>query len=329
MNTTPATYGRARSASKSSATETSSPLCAVASSSSRATMSGPMVYATMPRRAPPPPIVVPIQRSGVESMLSVSHYRPRTSSLKAPRRPLPPLPSHLPPLPTTLQPAVAMSASFSTTIFTQTTPLPALEEDTSPRITAPLNIPRSSAMQNLSVGDTKATPPQPGTALERYRARARAKTLTSIRDDTSTTAATAELIETIAAIREAAFWDWPMPPPRRPVVRPPVPQAKPLATPQCLPLDILDNLDNLDDFTTSYLPYRSDTPSDDIHPFATATKCTGQRTSQYSQFHSSAPSSDIGPLTPDDVENPFDGSILCEREFYQKDRARSRYGIPF
>lgn len=88
----------------------------------------------------------------------------------------------------------------------------------------------------------------------------------------------------------------------------------------------------------SYFPFEP-TSDPSIHPFAYGASKRESRQSRHSDhsqdLHSSAPSSDIGPLTPNDVESPFDRPAPLKRD----DRDRSertlrslrseRYGVPF
>lgn len=369
-----ASYRRARSASKASqlSTDPSPPKphysAHKASASADQTLYGPtMARSSPPRRAlPPPPIVVPVHPAGVHRR-SKSHFIPPSQEARPPS-----LASN----------ATPTSAQILTPLCSQPSPKQSTSGKAagSPREALLHPLPRTSSLTNTA---RPMSPPFPraeanlASPFPRFHGRTRAHTLSLIPDEETRTrvlslsstdeqaapeSSVETLAETLAAVREAAFWDWPMPPTRRPsatllsglgqlAIVAARHNAHTYPRGANAPLSDKETLDD-DDTSIGYLPYLSRTPSQsvdhsshgrvsdyepDLHPRGESRQ-SGQ--SHDIGLLSSAQSSEIGPLTPDEdcplectpvllkrVEKKHD---FIDRELTPRAVGRpERFGIPF
>lgn len=193
------------------------------------TFPAPMPFAIPTRAPPPPPIVVPL----VATKRIRSPPPPRQSS-----PPPPPPPSTLPKFasPSRSLPAPPLPSSSSGPVPTASQPDPAFHPIEMASTESAIAVPMSSAISPSAIPEpltSAPTPPilsplsplrspaalGPDSAYARFRARERAKTLasslpTALEPIAAAAAANGDetLAETIAAIREAEEWDWPIPP---------------------------------------------------------------------------------------------------------------------
>ncbi|BEJ08531.1 hypothetical protein CcaverHIS641_0506250 [Cutaneotrichosporon cavernicola] len=195
---------------------------------------------------------------------------------------------------------------------------------------------------------TRSSALGPDSAYARYRARSRAKTLASSLPSACETVEAAHaangketLAETIAAIREAEEWDWPIPPfvrrPSRPTIsQPPQPQEKE-PEPE---LERVEELGQVKPYASEWEPYS-------MHPFAAARHDAGYAprrqvrrgsTASLAAQHSgsSLGSGSEGPRTPDEcpgspqftlVRGP--SGLVIKSIGPLTERPSRRYGTPF
>ncbi|BEJ15854.1 hypothetical protein CspHIS471_0504590 [Cutaneotrichosporon sp. HIS471] len=300
----------------------------------------PMSFTIPTRRAPPPPILVPLAPI---TTITPRHMQsapppPPKSSPQPPSKALPPLPALpklpppsrcLPPPPPGPPPKVA---------------LPPLPLELPPFSFEPVTMSRPAFSPTISephAPSTRSSALGPDSAYARYRARSRAKTLASSLPSACETVEAAHaangeetLAETIAAIREAEEWDWPIPPfvrrPSRPTMaEPPQPQEK----------ERVEELRQVKSYAPEWESYS-------MHPFAAARHDAGYAprrvrrgsTASLAAQHSgsSLGSGSEGPRTPDEcpgspqftlVRGP--SGLVIKSIGPLTERPLRRYGTPF